>query len=59
MEVEKHIVDTEVKGSDASYDSEQDRRASVAKITKVSSILMVLVSGLALFSDGMLLLTTS
>jgi hypothetical protein len=41
----------EVKATD-SYDSDQERRASVAKITKVSSILMVLVSGLALFSDG-------
>ena len=38
-----------------SYDGNelpQERRASVAKITQVSSILMVLVSGLALFSDG-------
>jgi hypothetical protein len=43
----------EVKATD-SYDSDQEaqRQASVAKITKVSSILMVLVSGLALFSDG-------
>jgi hypothetical protein len=43
----------EVKATD-SYDSdqEQQRRASAAKITKTSSILMVLVSGLALFSDG-------
>lgn len=30
----------------------QERKASVAKITKTSSIIMVLVSGLALFSDG-------
>lgn len=52
MDFEKQDIDTEVQASDASYDSEQERRASVAKITKVSSIIMVLVSGLALFSDG-------
>lgn len=54
MGPEKRVIDTEVKAKDASYDSDQERRASVAKITKTSSILMVLVSGLALFSDGQL-----
>jgi hypothetical protein len=52
MDFEKQGIDAEVKASDASFDSDRERRASVAKITKVSSILMVLVSGLALFSDG-------
>lgn len=42
----------EPKSSDTSVLFQNDRRASMAKITRTSSILMVLVSGLALFSDG-------
>lgn len=44
---------TELKVGDASsFSEDEQKRASVAHITKISSILTVLVSGLALFSDG-------
>jgi MFS family permease len=56
MEYDKNQHSPNIKATD-SYDcsiGERSREPSVvvAKITKVSSILMVLVSGLALFSDG-------
>jgi hypothetical protein len=51
MSLEKQFSD-DFKGSDATIQSDRERQASMAKITKVSSIIMVLVSGLALFSDG-------
>lgn len=51
---DKKPATSELKSADTSIIGEDEhRRASVAKITKVSSILTVLVSGLALFSDGM------
>ena len=43
------------EGHSTAQDTEGDRRLSqvdVARITKVSSIITVLVAGLALFSDG-------
>lgn len=56
---DKYVFDSPQIHSADSYDGSgyessenPERRASVAKIKKVSSILMVLVSGLALFSDG-------
>ena len=54
MDTEKNqVIDANVRSAtDSSDESVQERRASVAKITKVSSIMMVLVSGMALFSDG-------
>lgn len=51
---DKTFVESDLKVVDApSLSEDEHRRASIAKITKVSSILTVLVSGLALFSDGM------
>jgi hypothetical protein len=50
-----HTMDPQV---DTLHDHEAERKpsfvddATVAKITKTSSIIMVLISGLALFSDG-------
>ena len=59
MEYEKQRIspDKMVVTAGDSYDSSNGARGRepsvvVARITKVSSILMVLVSGLALFSDG-------
>lgn len=55
----KRHVNRNGKSAEASVTSDDEqRRASVAKITRVSSILTVLVSGLALFSDGKLGLNT-
>lgn len=55
MEIDKQQITAEVKGSNESATSADiEKKAAVAKITKISSVMMVMVSGLALFSDGML-----
>jgi hypothetical protein len=51
MSLEKQFIE-DFKGADATFQSDRERQASVNKITKISSVMMVLVSGLALFSDG-------
>jgi len=52
--VDHKILDTVMSKSTSpnSIDGESVKQGQLKKITRISSILVVLVSGLALFSDG-------